>query len=97
MRPDYSDRRGKNGERILNNRPNDNNVNEIYIDRDIMVLANPEIAKLPGWVVALVAAGGLAASQSCASAAPQLHAARMPRRGRDEGDVDHAVGRRRAR
>ena len=67
VRPDYSDRRGKNGERILNNRPNDNNVNEIYIDRDIMVLANPEIAKLPGWVVALVAAGGLAAALSTAA------------------------------
>lgn len=67
VRPDYSDRRGKNGERILYNRPNDNNVNEIYIDRDIMVLANPEIAKLPGWVVALVAAGGLAAALSTAA------------------------------
>ena len=67
VRPDYSDRRGKNGERILNNRPNDNNANEIYIDRDIMVLANPEIAKLPGWVVALVAAGGLAAALSTAA------------------------------
>ena len=67
VRPDYSARRGENGERILNNRPNDNNVNEIYIDRDIMVLANPEIAKLPGWVVALVAAGGLAAALSTAA------------------------------
>ena len=66
-RPDYSARRGENGERILNNRPNDNNANEIYIDRDIMVLANPEIAKLPGWVVALVAAGGLAAALSTAA------------------------------
>ena len=37
------------------------NLNEVYIDRDIMVLANPEIAKLPAWVMALVAAGGLAA------------------------------------
>ena len=67
VRPDYSDRRGTNGERILNNRPNDNNANEIYIDRDIMVLANPEIAKLPGWVIALVAAGGLAAALSTAA------------------------------
>jgi rod shape determining protein RodA len=33
--------------------------NEMTIDRDIMVLANPEIAKLPAWVIALVAAGGL--------------------------------------
>jgi len=37
------------------------------VDRDIMVLANPEIAALPGWVVALVAAGGLAAALSTAA------------------------------
>ena len=43
------------------------NRNEIYIDRDIMVLANPEIANLPGWVIALVAAGGLAAALSTAA------------------------------
>ena len=34
--------------------------NELVVNRDIMVLANPEIAKLPNWVIALVAAGGLA-------------------------------------
>ncbi|EKE82096.1 SSF family Na(+)/solute symporter [Idiomarina xiamenensis 10-D-4] len=38
--------------------------NEMTIDRDIMVLANPEIASLPAWVVALVAAGGIAAALS---------------------------------
>ena len=43
------------------------NDNEVYIDRDIMVLANPEIASLPGWVVALVAAGALAAALSTAA------------------------------
>jgi len=37
------------------------------VDKDIMVLANPEIAKLPGWVVALVVAGGLAAALSTAA------------------------------
>jgi cation/acetate symporter len=42
-------------------------VNEVMVDRDIMVLANPEIAKLPNWVVALVAAGGLAAALSTAA------------------------------
>jgi len=42
-------------------------TNEIKIDRDIMVLANPEIAKLPNWVVALVGAGGLAAALSTAA------------------------------
>lgn len=41
--------------------------NELSIDRDIMVLANPEIAKLPNWVIALVAAGGLAAALSTAA------------------------------
>ncbi|RZM81257.1 MULTISPECIES: sodium:solute symporter family protein [Pseudoalteromonas] len=38
--------------------------NEVKIDRDIMVLANPEIADLPAWVIALVAAGGIAAALS---------------------------------
>lgn len=42
-------------------------ANELTIDRDIMVLANPEIAQLPNWVVALVAAGGLAAALSTAA------------------------------
>ena len=41
--------------------------NELTIDRDIMVLANPEIAQLPGWVIALVVAGGLAAALSTAA------------------------------
>ena len=40
---------------------------ELVVDRDIMVLANPEIANLPAWVVALVAAGGLAAALSTAA------------------------------
>ncbi|RLA16812.1 MAG: cation acetate symporter [Gammaproteobacteria bacterium] len=41
--------------------------NELTIDRDIIVLANPEIARLPAWVVGLVAAGGLAAALSTAA------------------------------
>ena len=46
----------------------DPEVNEVtLIDRDIMVLANPEIAGLPNWVIALVAAGGLAAALSTAA------------------------------
>ena len=45
----------------------DTSKNELTIDRDIMVLANPEIAKLPNWVIALVAAGGLAAALSTAA------------------------------
>ena len=42
-------------------------VNELYVDRDIMVLANPEIANLPNWVIAFIAAGGLAAALSTAA------------------------------
>ncbi|GAB1858158.1 cation acetate symporter [Flavobacteriaceae bacterium MHTCC 0001] len=49
------------------NKPDLNSKNELYIDRDIMVLANPEIARLPDWVIALVAAGGLAAALSTAA------------------------------
>jgi cation/acetate symporter len=41
--------------------------NELTVDPDIMVLANPEIARLPAWVVGLVAAGGLAAALSTAA------------------------------
>ena len=41
--------------------------NEMTIDRDIVVLANPEIARLPNWVIALVATGGLAAALSTAA------------------------------
>ena len=58
--------RGKHGQRIVENATIDNQ-NELYVDRDIMVLANPEIAKLPAWVIALVAAGGLAAALSTAA------------------------------
>ena len=43
------------------------NGNELRVDRDIIVLANPEIAGLPDWVVALVAAGGIAAALSTAA------------------------------
>ena len=45
----------------------DAQLNELVVDRDIMVLANPEIANLPAWVIALVAAGGLAAALSTAA------------------------------
>jgi len=43
------------------------NGNELKVDRDIIVLANPEIANLPNWVIALVAAGGIAAALSTAA------------------------------
>ena len=58
--------RGEFGEVTLLN-PLTATDNELYVDRDIMVLANPEIAGLPNWVAALVAAGGLAAALSTAA------------------------------
>ena len=67
VKPDYSDELGRFGERKVTNKPNLYNSNEVYIDRDIMVLANPEIAQLPNWVIALVAAGALAAALSTAA------------------------------
>tara|TARA_Y100000589_G_scaffold62407_1_gene53707 strand:- start:31518 stop:33314 length:1797 start_codon:yes stop_codon:yes gene_type:complete len=57
---------GTSGEIALANKINEGE-NELYIDKDIMVLANPEIADLPNWVIALVAAGGLAAALSTAA------------------------------
>ncbi len=58
--------RGAHGERIVAN-PILEGPNELYVDFDIMVLATPEIAGLPDWVIALVAAGGLAAALSTAA------------------------------
>src|SRR6056300_314061 len=65
--PNLATKRGLSGERLLINNSDYTNSNEVYIDRDIIVLANPEIAKLPDWVVALVAAGALAAALSTAA------------------------------
>lgn len=58
--------KGPSGERLVTN-PSSSSANELYVDRDIMVLANPEIADLPDWVIALVVAGGLAAALSTAA------------------------------
>lgn len=55
----------KNNDGIINY--NNSKENELIIDNDIMVLANPEIANLPAWIIALVAAGGLAAALSTAA------------------------------
>ena len=58
----------KNGDGLIQyTGPASSIENELTIDRDIMVLANPEIAKLPNWVIALVVAGGLAAALSTAA------------------------------
>lgn len=65
-KPTFSEERNEDGSRSVNNQLTDN-ANEVYVDRDIMVLANPEIAALPAWVIALVAAGGLAAALSTAA------------------------------
>ena len=77
-KPQYDgDKRGEHGQRLTLNAKgaptageltkNHGVANEIYVDRDIMVLANPEIAHLPNWVIALMAAGGLAAALSTAA------------------------------
>lgn len=65
-KPLFTEQKGSYGQRLLYNAKTEND-NELYVDRDIIVLANPEIAKLPAWVVALVAAGGLAAALSTAA------------------------------
>ena len=65
-KPQFADGRAEAGQRRLTNATTET-ANEVYVDRDIMVLANPEIAALPGWVIALVAAGGLAAALSTAA------------------------------
>jgi len=65
--PVYTGEAGPSGERLVSNAEATGTANEIYVDRDIMVLANPEIAALPGWVIALVAAGALAAALSTAA------------------------------
>lgn len=73
-KPKFDDEnRGPHGERIVTN-PSKGEVakgapfaNELSVDRDIMVLANPEIAGLPNWVIALIAAGGIAAALSTAA------------------------------
>jgi cation/acetate symporter len=62
---------GEHGQRVTTNAVPATNSgkieNELYVDRDIMVLANPEIANLPNWVIAFIAAGGLAAALSTAA------------------------------
>jgi len=65
-KPIFTNNRGTHGQRIIEN-GNMKTANELYVDRDIMVLANPEIADLPNWIIALVAAGGLAAALSTAA------------------------------
>lgn len=65
--PEFTGETGPSGERVVANAPNADSENEVYVDRDTLVLANPEIAGLPAWVIALMAAGGLAAALSTAA------------------------------
>ena len=65
-KPTFGPERRADGSRDVTNAPTASD-NEVYVDRDIMVLANPEIAALPDWVIALVAAGSLAAALSTAA------------------------------
>lgn len=79
-RPSFTGKQGTFGQPLVANKPPAKQakygkpekglpmaVNELYVDRDIMVLASPEIGGLPPWVVGLVAAGGLAAALSTAA------------------------------
>jgi cation/acetate symporter len=74
-KPAFVEERGEFGQRMTSNAKADATfdaakqpfANEVYVDRDIMVLANPEIAQLPAWVIALVAAGAVAAALSTAA------------------------------
>ncbi|MAI42074.1 MAG: sodium:solute symporter family protein [Candidatus Azotimanducaceae bacterium] len=66
VKPVFDGTRQEAGQRTLDNSASAND-NELYIDRDIIVLAHPEIVNLPNWVIALVAAGGLAAALSTAA------------------------------
>ena len=65
-KPIFTDDTTALGNRVVENM-NPEVANELYIDKDIMVLASPEISKLPNWVIALIAAGGLAAALSTAA------------------------------
>jgi cation/acetate symporter len=74
-KPIFSEERGEHGQRMATNPTPGADfdaskqpfANEVYVDRDIMVLANPDIAQLPNWVIALVAAGAVAAALSTAA------------------------------
>lgn len=65
-RPSFTGQKGSQGQMILANQPTEG-ANELYVDRDIIVLALPEIADLSPWLVGLVAAGALAAALSTAA------------------------------
>ncbi|MGE9268763.1 MAG: sodium:solute symporter family protein [Verrucomicrobiales bacterium] len=59
--------RGSHGERLLSNKADESNPNELWFGNDIMVMANPSMAGLPKWVIALLMAGCIAAALSTAA------------------------------
>jgi len=69
--PDYdspeNQRIGAFGQRLLANKADDSNANELWFGNDIMVMANPHMAGLPKWVIALLMAGCIAAALSTAA------------------------------
>ena len=62
-----NERTGKHGEYLLTNKTDDSNPNELWFGNDIMVMANPYMAGLPPWVIALLMAGCIAAALSTAA------------------------------
>ncbi len=65
-KPVFTGGRAPDGHRLTSN-SNPETDNEVYVDRDTFVLVNPEMAGLPAWVIALMAAGGIAAALSTAA------------------------------
>ena len=65
-KPQFATERGAHGERLLVNEATES-TNEVFYDKDILVMANPEMAGLPAWVIALVMAGCVAAALSTAA------------------------------
>lgn len=61
------EKRGKHGERLLTNKIDDSNPNELYFGNDIMVMANPHMGDLAPWIIALLMAGCIAAALSTAA------------------------------
>ena len=67
-KPEFKDtQRIENGPRPVTNKIDQSSENEVYYDKDIIVLANPEMAGLPKWIIALVMAGCVAAALSTAA------------------------------
>ena len=67
-KPEFDDSlRTENGPRPVTNKSDESSTNEVYYDKDIIVLANPEMAQLPKWIIALVMAGCVAAALSTAA------------------------------